>query len=218
VFGPQSDITVQDGNALTPFANHAIGSESIADPPVSRITVKIQVCEDKFSMDQTDEEEYQYQPLGPLVIEKGTGAPILLKEFIKQVHPFLNANKHEIYRCEDKNYSQPTELEDGTKFDGVDPAGFDGTDEDEDEDQPTEPSFFMRSGNIPTGSKFFFDQAHFNEADTDDFEVYIGLFVEGNMGMSSDQFWRHRASAGVQKSVNRLEVCIGDVGKMTKKG
>ena len=199
VFCPQSDITVQDGNALTPFANHAIGSESIADPPVPRITVMIQVCEDKSSMDQTDEEEYQYQPSEPLVIEKRNGAPILLKEFINQVHPFLNANKDEIYRCEDENYSQPTELEDGTKFDSVDPAEFDGVDEDEDEDededQPTESSLFMRSGNIPLGSRFFFDQAQFNEVDTDDFEIYISLFVEGNMGMSSDQFWRYRASA-----------------------
>ncbi|KAJ4372833.1 hypothetical protein N0V86_008199 [Didymella sp. IMI 355093] len=195
VFGPQSDITVQDGNALTPFANHAIGPESIADPPVSRITVRIQVCENKSSMDRTEEEEYRYQPPEPLVIEKRNGAPILLKEFISQVHPFLNANKDDIYRCEDENYSQPTELEDGTKFDGVDPAEFDGANEYEDEDQPTEPNLFMRSGNIPTGSKFFFDDAQFNEADTNDFEVYIGLFVEGNMGIPSDQFWRHRASA-----------------------
>lgn len=186
VFDLQSDITVQDGNALTPFANHAIGSESIADPPVSRITVRIQVCEDKSSMYQTDEEEYQYQPPEPLVIEERNGAPILPKEFINQVHPFLNANKDEIYRCEDESYSQPTELKDGTKFDSVDPAEFDGADEDE--DQPTEPSLFMRSENIPTGSKFFFDQAQFNEADTDDFEVYIGLFVKSNIGMSSNQF------------------------------
>lgn len=34
VFGPQSDITVQDGNSLTRFAYHAIGLESMAaDPP-----------------------------------------------------------------------------------------------------------------------------------------------------------------------------------------
>jgi|SRR5690242_4338266 len=193
VFGPQSDITVQDGSALTPFATHVIGLESISDPPVSKITVRIQVCEDKSSMDQTDEEEYQYQPPEPLVIEKRNGASILLKDFVNQVHPFLNANKDDIYRCEDENYSQPTELEDGTKFDGNNPAEFDGVDEDE--DQPTEPSLFVRSGNIPTQSRFFFDQAQFNEADTDDFEVYIGLFVEGNMGMSFDQFWRFRNSA-----------------------
>ena len=195
VFSPQSDITVQDSNALTPFANHAISLESIADPPVSRITVQIQVCQNKFSMDETDEEEYRYQPPEPLVIENQNRAPILLKEFINQVHLFLNANKDEIYKCEDENYSQPTELEDGTKFVGVDPAEFDGADKDKDGDQPTEPSHFIRSGNIPAGSRVFFDNAHFNELDTDKFEVYIGLFVEGNMGISSDQFWKYRASA-----------------------
>ncbi|KAJ4344268.1 hypothetical protein N0V95_006211 [Ascochyta clinopodiicola] len=196
VFDPQSDVTVRDSNALTPFANHDIGSESIADPPVFRITVRIEICENKSSMDETDEEEYRYQAPEPLVIEKWNGDPILLNEFIDQVHPFLNANQDEIYRCEDEIYSQPTELEDGTKFDGVDPAEFDGADENEDgdEDQPTEPSHFMRRGNIPTGSRFFFDQALFNELGTDDFEVYIGLYVEGNMEISSDQFWRYRAS------------------------
>lgn len=184
VFGPQSDITVQDGNSLTRFAYHAIGLESMAaDPPISRITVRIQVCEDKSSMDQTDEEEYQYQPPEPLDIEKRNGAPILLKEFVNQVHPLLNANKDEIYRCVDENFSQLTELEDGTKFDSFDPSESDGADEDEDEDQPTELSSFTRSGNIPTAAKFFFDQAHFNEADMDDFKVYIGLYVEGNTGV-----------------------------------
>lgn len=33
VFGLQSDIAVQDGNAIVSFANHAIGLESIAGPP-----------------------------------------------------------------------------------------------------------------------------------------------------------------------------------------
>lgn len=193
VFGPQSNITVQDGNVLTSFANHAIGLESIADPPVSRITVRIEVCENRSSMDETDEEEYRYQPPEPLVIEKRNGAPISLKEFIDQVHPFLNANKDEIYKCEDENYHQSTEQDDGYNVDGVDVAESDGADEDEDEDQPTEPNHFMRSGNIPTGSKIFFDKAQFNEPDTDDFEVYISLYVEGNMGISSDQFWRYRA-------------------------
>ncbi|KAF1934836.1 hypothetical protein EJ02DRAFT_460880 [Clathrospora elynae] len=193
VFGLQSDIAVRDGNTLIPFANHAIGSEGIADPPVSKITVNIQVCQEKYFMDETDEEEYRYQPPTPLVIEKQDGTPILLNEFINQVHPFLNANKDEIFKCEDEIYTQPTELEDGSKFDGVDPAEFEGFDQDE--DQSTEPSLFIRSGNIPAGSKFFFDKAIFNELDMDEFEVYIDLFVEGNMGMSFDQFWEQRAGA-----------------------
>jgi hypothetical protein len=178
VFGPLSDITVQDinKNTLAPFASHAIGLESIADPPVSRISVNIDVCQQKFSMDETDEEEYRYQPPEPLLIENQNGSPILIKDFINQVHLFLNTNKTEIYKCEDENYY--------------------GADEDEgkDKDRPTECGFFMRSGNIPTGSRFFFDRTQFNELDTDEFEVYVELFVEGNMGMSSDQFWEHRAT------------------------
>lgn len=83
----------------------------------------------------------------------------------------------------------------GTKFDSVDPAEFEGADEDENENQPVETSQFIRSGNIPTGSKFFFEDAQFNEIGIDEFEVYIGLFVEGNMGISLDQFWRYRADA-----------------------
>jgi hypothetical protein len=178
VFGPLSDITVQDGNkkTLAPFAGHAIGLESIADPPVSKISVSIDVCQRKSSMDETEEEEYRYQPPEPLVIENQNGSPVLIKDFIQQVHLFLNSNKNEIYKCEDENYY--------------------GTDEDEgkNKDHPTECDVFMRSGNIPIGSRFFFDRAQFNELDTDECEVYIELFVEGNMGMSSDQFWEYRAS------------------------
>lgn len=111
VFSPQNDIAVHDGDALDPFADHSVSSESIADPPASRITARIQVCEDKSSVDHTDEEEYRYKSPESLVIEKRDEAPILFKDFIDQVHPFLNDNKDEIYRCEDENYSQPTELE-----------------------------------------------------------------------------------------------------------
>jgi hypothetical protein len=193
VFGLQGDIAVRDGDTLIPLANHAISSESIADPPVSKITVRIQVCEEKHSMDETDEEEYRYQPPTPILIEKQGGTPILLNKFIDHVHPFLNANKDEVFKCVDEIYTQPTELGDGTKFDGVDPAEFEGVDQDEDE--PTAPSLFTRSGNIPAGSRFFFDKASFNELDKDEFEVYIDLFVEGNMGMSFDQFWGYRARA-----------------------
>ena len=177
VFGPLSDITVQDGNknTLATFTSHAIGLESIADPPVFRISVNIDVCQQKFSMDETDEEDYRYQPPKPLVIENQNGSPISIKDFIDQVHLFLNANKDEIYKCEDENYY--------------------GADEDEgrDKDQPTECGIFTRSGNIPPWSRFFFDRAQINELDTNEFEVYIELFVEGNMGLSSDQFWEYRA-------------------------
>jgi hypothetical protein len=69
------------------------------------------------------------------------------------VHQVLNTNKGKTYRCDN---SQPTELEDGIRFDNVDLVEFDSANKDEDEDQQTEPSLSMRSGKIPT-VEFFFD-------------------------------------------------------------
>jgi hypothetical protein len=193
VFGPLSEVSVRDSTTLTPLSNHAIKSESVADPPISKIAVNIDVCQVKHSMDETEEEKYRYQPPEPIVIEKLDGSPVSISDFVTQVHPFLNANKDEIFKCEDEIYTQPTELEDGTKFVGVDPDDFDSLDGDEDES--AESSHFFRSGNIPADSRFFFDQARFNELDTDEFEVYVVLFVEGNMGTSFEQFWGQRAGA-----------------------
>ena len=141
-------------------------------------------------MDETEEEEYRYNPPAPLLIEKTDGAPILLSDFVNRVHPFLNANKEEIFKCEDEIYTQPTDLGDGWKFVGVDPDDFDSH---ENGDECAEPSHFLRSGNIPARSRFFFDQAQFNEVGAEEFETYVTLFVEGNMGNSFEQFWEQRA-------------------------
>jgi len=200
VFGPLGDISVRDdNNTLVPFANHALVSESIAEPPLSRIVVQIDVCQQKHSMDETDEEEYRYQPPEPLVIENMDGSPILLGDFVAQVHSFLNDNEQEIYKCEDEMYTQPGELEDGTKFVGVGPEDTDDTNDSNDfdgaEDGSAELNYFLRSGNIPAGARFFFDTVMFNEVDVDEFEAYVSVFVEGNMGTSLEQFWGYRARA-----------------------
>jgi hypothetical protein len=58
-----------------------------------------------------------------------------------------------------------------------------------------------RSSNIPADSRFFFDDVLFNEYDTDEshevheYQVYVNLFVEGNLGMSFEQFWAQRDRA-----------------------
>jgi hypothetical protein len=125
VFGPHGEVSVRDGATLTPLSNHAIKSESIADPPLSRLAVHINVCETKHGMDETDEEEYRYQAPEPLVIEKLDGSPISLSDFVTQVHPYLNANQDAIYKCEGENYyRQPGELEGGTMFVGNEPDDF----------------------------------------------------------------------------------------------
>jgi hypothetical protein len=193
VFGPLGEVSVQDGTILTPLSSHAIRFESVADPPISRVTVEINVCFVKHAMDETEEEEDRYQSPEPLIIEKLDGSPISLNDFVTQVHPFLNANKDEIFKCEDEFYTQPTGLEDGTKFVGFGPDDFVSLDGDE--GKFVESSHFLRSGNIPADARFFFDRAQLNVIDTDEFEVYVDLFVEGNMATSFEQFWAQRARA-----------------------
>ncbi|XP_014552296.1 hypothetical protein COCVIDRAFT_30325 [Bipolaris victoriae FI3] len=164
VFGSLDEVAVRDGPALTPLANQAIKSESIAPPPFSKVTIHINACQEKYAMDEHDE-EYRYQPPAPLVIEKPA----------------------EIFKCDDEIYTLPTRLKDGTTSVGVDPNEFGAVDGDEN-------SYFLRSGHIPANPRFFFDEARFNEADEDEFEIYVVLFVDGNMGTSFDEFWAQRAA------------------------
>ncbi|EUC45763.1 hypothetical protein COCMIDRAFT_94635 [Bipolaris oryzae ATCC 44560] len=183
VFGPLDEVAVRDGPTLTPLAHHAIKSESIALPPLSKVTIHIDVCQEKYAMDEHDDED-RYQPPSPLVIEKTDGTPISINDFVTLVHPFLNANEEEISKCEDEFHTLPTRLEDGTTFVGVDPDEFTSGDH----------GHFYRSGNMPANPRFFFDEARFNAADEDEFEIYIVLFVDGNLGVSFDEFWARRAA------------------------
>lgn len=187
-FGPLDEISVRDGTTLTPLSNHDIRFESVADPPISRLAILIMACEEKHSFDEHDE-EYRYQPPKPLMIEKLNGTPITIEDFIAQVHSFLNANKDEIYKCVDESYVQPTNLANAQMYVGIDVDACTSVEEEESH----EPKYFWRGGNIPEGSRFFFDEARFNEPGTDEFEAYIEIFVEGNMGVSFEQFWECRA-------------------------
>jgi hypothetical protein len=112
VFGSLSDIQVNDpGNSLTPFIGSSIASESLASPPFTNISVYIDVCEGKQSMDELDDED-QYAAPEPLIIDKEDGSPISLHDFVSQVHSYLNANKEEIMQCEDELYMNPVDLRD----------------------------------------------------------------------------------------------------------
>jgi hypothetical protein len=150
VFGALSDIRVieQPGNSntsITPFLVHSIASESLADPPLTKISVHICECEQKAAYDE-HEEEYRYQPPSPMVIEHEDNTPTTLKEFVTRTHEFLNANKEIIFKVEDELYTEPDDLGGGMKSVGVgtDNEGGDG-------------EHFFRGGNIPNGARFFFE-------------------------------------------------------------
>ncbi|KAF2024261.1 hypothetical protein EK21DRAFT_94234 [Setomelanomma holmii] len=87
VFGPLSEILVKEGNTIVPFSESRGATESLANPPISKVSVHIDVCEQKHDLDE-HEDEYRYQPPKPLVIEKKFGEPITLGDFVIQAHDY----------------------------------------------------------------------------------------------------------------------------------
>lgn len=190
VFGPLEDIQVRDEDGSTrPLSGHRIASESLANPPLTHVEVNIATCSEKHSRDETDTDDGRYQEPDPLVIHKDDDSPISLQDFVEQVHEFFNVHKDEIYRCEDEIYAVPEDLGGGQKVVGVDTTDTSGF-----EDSATG-HYYDSSGNIPEGSKFFFDDAQINQIDTDEYNIYVSLFVEGNYGQSLDEFIALRKSA-----------------------
>ncbi|KAF2032484.1 hypothetical protein EK21DRAFT_109863 [Setomelanomma holmii] len=162
----QVPATRQNPTYLTPFTN---------------IEVNIDRCTQKAALDKTDEDEDPYEAPESLVIDKENGSPLSLHDFVSQVHEYLNANKEELA------------LGDGQQAVEVIPGDGEGVlDDNEDasgsDDQSMERNHFLGSGNIPEGSWFFFDHAMLNEVDTDEYNVYVSVFVEGHMGLSLEKF------------------------------
>jgi hypothetical protein len=199
VFASLEDIQVKDENdILTPFLGHRIASESLANPPFTNIEVNIERCTQKAALDETDEDEGPYEEPEPLVIDKEDGSPISLHDFVSQVHGYLNANKEELYKCEDEMYMTPLVLSDGQKAVEVTPDNGGGIlddtgDSSGSDDESMERNHFLRSGNIPEGSQFFFNHARLNEVDTDEYNIYVSVFVEGNLGLSLEEFLARKA-------------------------
>lgn len=196
VFGSLHDVHVKDNieDTLAPLAGHGIAVESLSNPPLSNISVYIDVCAEKEANDEHDE-EVRYHAPEPLVINKEVRSPISMYDFVSQVHAYLNANKDEIWKCEDERYTGAediTDLGDGLKAVGIFPGEDNRVWNDEVEEESTEVDYFWRSGNIPEGSRVFFDHVMINEVDVDEYAIYVGLFVEGNMGESLEIFWKQR--------------------------
>jgi hypothetical protein len=187
IFGPLSDVSVRDGTILSPLSNHGIRFESVANPPVSRLAIHIMPCQEKHAMDE-HEEEHRYQPPKPIIIQNTNGTPITLEDFVPQVHLYLNVNREDIYKCIDESYVRPSDFEESQDY-----TGNDGDVEYKFAEESDEPTHFWSGGNIPEGARFFFDDARFNECDANEFEAYVDIYAEGNMGVSFEQFLECRA-------------------------
>jgi hypothetical protein len=195
IFGPIHDIHVveEPGNsntALTPLLSHPIAQESLAHPPLAKISVHIHSCEEKWAVDE-HEDEWRYQPPAPIVISNGNGRAITVGDFVTQTHAYLNANREQIFKCEDEVYFKAEDVRDagnGMKF-----VGSGGG-----EDEGGDGEHFDRGGNIPESARFCFESAMLNEIDTDEYQVVVSVFVEGSYGTTLESHWHHMDMAAAR--------------------
>jgi hypothetical protein len=197
IFGALHDIHVVEepsnpNTILTPFLSHPMAYESLAHPPLNKIFVHIRCCEEKWASDE-HEDEWQYQPPAPIIIDHEDGSPITMGKFVTQTHAYLNANREQIFKCEDEMYSAPEDMGDGSEV--VDHGGSDGEGGDGDH--------FLRGGRIPTSAKFCFESVMLNEVDTDEVQILVSLFVEGNCGEALDLHWHQMDMAACREAALR---------------
>jgi hypothetical protein len=196
IFGALHDIHVveEPGNpntALTPLMSHPIAFESLAHPPLAKVSIHIQCCEEKSAADE-HEDEWRYQPPAPIVINHEDGSPITLGEFVTQTHAYLNAHREQIFKCEDEMYIRPEDV--GDAGDGMKVVGIGGPD-----DEGGDGDHFLRGGNIPPSAKFCFDDVMLNEIDTDEIQIMVSVFVEGNCGETLEKFYEYHMVRAVRE-------------------
>jgi hypothetical protein len=115
VFAALENITVSkdtNGQEIVPFLDDAAADELLADPPLSRVQVRLDDCEEKRAHDENDEED-RYRPPAPLTISNEVGTPITMRQFVTRVHAYFNENKNEIKAVKGESYGRPMYSEDG---------------------------------------------------------------------------------------------------------
>jgi hypothetical protein len=156
--------------SLSPFFSHPLASESIADPPVSRLEVRIQSLVEKHRYDKAS--QWRYTPPDPLIIEPTHSNYVTFYDFVTQVHWYMNAHKQEIITVKAELYG------------GLPDSGDDW--------QPTvinAPSKF--GGKMPANTRFFFDNVDDVSAGGK-IVLDVEIFAVGEDGRSAEEFWNDR--------------------------
>ena len=94
------DITIMAGprdDATVPFLGHSFSNEPLAEPPLSRVGVRIGLCKGKKSytnlLSWGNETKARYRGPPDFVINNEDGSSISMREYITELHAFLQANK-----------------------------------------------------------------------------------------------------------------------------
>ncbi|KAJ4371596.1 hypothetical protein N0V83_004816 [Neocucurbitaria cava] len=162
------DITTgpQDEESVVPFFSDAAAEESIAQPPLSRVEVRIDDCLANRLEEMYFDEEDQSNPPADLTIENADGSPITVGQFVSQVHPYMNEHMEENKKVKGEIYGRAEKREDGTEV-RVNIYG-----------QPY----------LPPDIGFFFSRV-WAVGHNDYVRLNVSSFAEGEIGTSVDDFW-----------------------------
>ncbi|KAF2714296.1 hypothetical protein K504DRAFT_367104 [Pleomassaria siparia CBS 279.74] len=169
ILGTLENIEIAAGphgeETFVPFVGSSYANESIAQPPLSRLSVRVGEFLDKRSFDYA-EEEYRYRPPPELIISNHDDSPITMGQFITEVHAYLTRNMDEIKKVKGELYGQLVEQEDGTISNEV---------------------TYGRSY-LPSDVKIFFRQIGVVGSD-ENVKISVALYAEGEAACSVDKFW-----------------------------
>jgi hypothetical protein len=165
---------------------HPIASESLANPPLTRLRVSLYDCEDKQSREYLSgyEEEECYQPPESTAIENADGSPITVKDFVIRVHDYINTNKKELIDVKTEIYQWGgiVDLGGGLRAVEVDPERAVTT-------------------TLPENAKFFFQKVWYVQTYQECMRLHVAIWVVGEIGTSEETFWaiRRKAASTHQK-------------------
>lgn len=107
-----SDIKIvsgpKNGEEIGPFFEHADADADFGLPSVSRIEVNSRECDEKFRLSYDSEpEEDGYRPPPPLIIQNEDGGSITFRQFVTEVHAYLNEHLDEVKKAQRVMAAEP---------------------------------------------------------------------------------------------------------------
>lgn len=105
-----------DLSITTPFSTNPLADSSLFSPPLSCVTeINIRDFGDKTDRDIYYPAEQRYKGPDPLRISNDDGSSITLKQFVEELHAYVQQNMAELKRIKSEMYGEEVTHADGTK-------------------------------------------------------------------------------------------------------
>ncbi|KAF2646056.1 hypothetical protein P280DRAFT_464323 [Massarina eburnea CBS 473.64] len=149
--------------AFEPLFDSPYANESMAQPPLSHVKVRVAELLSKQTYD------FQYEPPPELSIDNHDDSPITMKQFVTEVHAYLSKNIDEIKTAKGDLYGEMVTLEDGRTFRQI----------------------VYGRPYLPPDIGIFFRRIFACESDGD-VKIRVFLYAEGESARPVDTFWSLR--------------------------